>query len=273
MNNEEDPSASELISGSVDPNSGPLENKGEPEKKEEVDLEKYVPKDQFSEAEKLIGTQGEELGRLRKLETFVDEISPVLDKLDDKMIDAIISGKFDSNLAESVLSGKVKIEDATIVAKANEEVKKEVGKEEYKGLSTEEIEKLITAKVNETVGLKSKDIDAKLTNAEKKREEKEFKEDASTFVANTPDYAEHADAINKWLDEHENQYDIRVAYDVVKGKVLGELSKAEAEKQQAEEAKNLAANAAGGGSQGGSFSAGQSTIDDLVGDSSDPNSF
>ena len=54
-----------------------------------------------------------------------------------------MSDNFDVNLAKAVLEGKVKVEDATTVAQAHSEVKKDIGKEEYKSLSPQEIEKLV----------------------------------------------------------------------------------------------------------------------------------
>lgn len=270
MNEEENKAGTDLISDTPNPNSDPSKE-GDSAKTDKIDLDKYVPKDRYENAEKLIGTQGNELKEYRD---FFKEIAPLLEKLEERpeITDAILSGKLDANLAKAVLEGKVKVEDATKVAKAHEEVKKEVGKEEYKGLSAEEIERLVAAKVEEQVNRKSKDIDIKISNVEKKREEKEFKESVVDFVANTPDYADYADAINEWLEEDSHRYDIRTAYEVVKGRALGNKSKEESEKAQAEEAKNLAANAAGGGSQGGKVSQEKPLIDELVGNNSNPNS-
>lgn len=267
--NEEQKTASDLISGNVDANSNPSVKEGELPKSD-IDLSKYVPKDQYQELEEKIGTQGSELGELRD---FFSKMTPLHEILEDnpEIVEAILSKKIDADLAKAVLEGKVKVEDATIVAKANEEVKKEIGTEEYKGLSPEAIEKLITAKVDEQLSKKSKDIDVKLSNAEKSREEKEYKQSVVDFVASVDDYADYSDAINKFIDEHPSQYDIEVIYNAVKGRTLGDKLKTEKDKQQAEEAKNLAANAGAGGSQGGSLSKGKPVIDDYVGRSSDPN--
>ena len=272
--NEEEKKGSDLISGTPNANDNPEGTKKEPEgdlsKASDVDLSKYVPKDRYDELETKLGTQGKDLGDLRD---FFKEISPLLEKLEERpeITDAILSGKLDANLAKAVLEGKVKVEDATTVAKAHEEVKKEVGKSEYKGLSAEEIEKLVSAKVEEMVSKKTEYFDKKLNSAEKLRERKEYEQDVVSFVASTSDYAEYADEINKFIDEHPNQYDIKVIYDAVKGRILGEKSKTDREKEQAEEAKKIASNAGGGGSQGRSIVADEKVVDELISSRNNPN--
>lgn len=257
--------------GSPAQNAGPVGNStGEPAKNESIDLSKYVPKDQFDQAQQLIGTQGNELGELRSL---FKEVAPLLEKLEksgdtDTIVEAIMSDKFDINLAKAVLEGKVKVEDATTVAQAHSEVKKDIGKEEYKSLSPQEIEKLVMAKASEIVESKMKNFDNKISKSEAKRE---FIDNTDEFLANTPDFPLYAEEIVKWINEHDDQYDIRIAYDVIKGRHLAGKMKEDNDKLTAEEAKRLAANAAGGYSQGGTVIQDKSVIDSLISEKSNPN--
>lgn len=80
-------------------------------------------KAQYEELQTKLGSQGQELGEYRQ---FFQGISPLLDKLDEQpeLVQAIIDGKVNSELAKAAAEGKVQIEDAAIVSKAHEEVKK-----------------------------------------------------------------------------------------------------------------------------------------------------
>ena len=57
------------------------------------------------------GTQGQELGEYRQ---FFQNIAPLLDKLDQapELVQAIIDGKVDKNIAQAVMEGRVDVRDA-----------------------------------------------------------------------------------------------------------------------------------------------------------------
>lgn len=263
-------SSENLIQG--DPFSPNLVEDGESlkeSKKEDIDLDNYVEKSQFNEAETKIGEQGKELGEYRD---FIKEISPLLDKLkaEPEVVEAIMQGKIDSKLAQSVLEGKVSASDANEVTEAQKEVKKELGAKKYDKTSPEEIEKMISEKVNLRVTEETKSLKGTIRESDDRRE---FESKINDFVKNTPDFAKYSDEINAWLEEHPNQYDITVAYEAVKGKeVIGKAAKNEAEKA-AEAAKDLAGNAAGGQSQGGKIVEGENIKDQLVSGRSSANVF
>ncbi len=87
------------------------------------ETKKFVCNSLYLGLEKIFDEQGKDFGVL--LDFFID-ISPILEKLSNnpEITEAILSGKFDAELAKAVLEGKVRIEDKTTVAKTNEEVKK-----------------------------------------------------------------------------------------------------------------------------------------------------
>ena len=97
---------------------------------------------QHKELESLVGRQGAELGEFRK---FFSDIAPLLDKLDKspEIVQAIVDGNITADLAKAAMEGKVTIGDAQIVSKAQEEVKKDLGKRGFEGTSAEEVAKLI----------------------------------------------------------------------------------------------------------------------------------
>ena len=106
---------------------------------------------QHKELEALVGRQGAELGEFRK---FFSDISPLLNVLDQspELVQAIIDGKITPELAKAATEGKISITDAAIVTKAQEEVKKDLGKEGLKGASPEEVSKLVEDKAKEIKG-------------------------------------------------------------------------------------------------------------------------
>ncbi len=259
-------SADDLIKG------GPSANGGEPAKT----LEGYVTKEMYDQLEQKLGEQGNELGKVRsKNQEYNDwfvRSKPLLDKLEKspEIVDAILEEKINSDLAKAILEGKVKLGDATVVAKAHEEVKEGLGKKEYEKISASDLEKLVKEKAEEIVSEKIKGLATK-TEVSDSDEKREFENGIKEFVANTPDFQKYAGDINTWLEEHPDQYDIQIAYDAVKGKLLsGEAAKAE-QVRQAEEAKKLAANAGGGYSKGASVRADNPLIDDLIARRSNPN--
>ena len=70
-----------------------------------------------------------------------------------------------------------------------------------------------------------------------------------------------------------DQYDITVAYEAVKGKEVISAAVKEEEAKAAEAAKELAGNAAGGGSQGGKVSEDADLADKLIASKGNPNVF
>lgn len=259
------------IAGSPDliqkgPSANTLGTGGEPKviaAQAVVDLDKYIPREQYAELEKKLGEQGLEVGDFRK---FFNEVSPLLDKLQaqPEIVEAIMAGKLDATLAKAVMDGKVKVEDATVVASAHEEVKKELGKKEYAQATPAEIEKLVEDKVN-----KLKDsIEGGIKSLEDKRK---FENTVNDFVRETSDFPEYADRIVGYLEEHPEIYDISVAYEAVKGRVLMDKQAQSDKVSAAEAAKNLAANAGGGASQGGKIVQDPNIIDTLISQKSNPN--
>ncbi len=248
-----------------------LDNKGEGngtgESKEEVDLEKYVEKDQYEELEQKLGTQGKELGEYR---SFIKDITPLMEKLEgkDEIVQAILDDKITPDLAKAVSEGKVSISDATEVADAHKEVKKDLGKKEYEKASPEEIENLISDKVDKIVEEKSVVLDKKISDSNEMRD---FDDNVKEFVKNTPDWDEYSEQIADFFKENPKQHDIRIAYDAVKGKALSAKKAEDDETIAAEKAKELAGNAGGGTSQGAAIIQEKSKVDELIADGSNPN--
>jgi hypothetical protein len=230
-----------------------------------IDPDKYVPRETYEQLEKKLGEQGVEVGDFRK---FFNEVSPLLDKLQaqPEIVEAIMAGELESSLAKAVLENKVKIEDATVVASAHEEVKKELGKKEYAQSSPAEIEKLVEKKISE---LKSS-FEGGIKSLEEKRK---FENGVNDFVRETADFPEYADRIVGYLEEHPEIYDISVAYEAVKGRALIDKQAKEDKAGAAEAAKNVAANAAGGSSQGGKIIQDVDVIDTLIAKKANPNIF
>ena len=123
---------------------------------------------QHKELEALVGRQGAELGEFRK---FFQDIAPLLDKLDKspELVQAIIDEKLTPELAKAALEGKISVADAAIVTKAQEEVKKDLGKEGMKGASPEEISKLVEDKAKEIAAAQQSQQDAAI-QAQKEKE-------------------------------------------------------------------------------------------------------
>lgn len=251
---------------------GPSANKpdGEPQKsaddqKEDVDLKKYVSKDQYEEAQSTIGRQGKELGDMRN---FFQEISPLLDKLQaqPELVEAIMEDKLTSDLAKSVLEGKVKLEDATKVAEAHEDVKKDMGTKKYDEAKPEDIEKLVADKIEQKLAEQRKSFEKGMSEIEERRE---FENATNKFIENTSDFDVYADKVVKWFEEHPDQYDIRVAYEAVKGREALVNSQAKADADAAEQQKKMAVP--GGQSQGAQVIDDRDAFDDLVNSQHNPN--
>jgi len=222
-------------------------------------------KSQYEELEKKFGEQGRETGELRD---FFKDVSPLLDVLDENpdVVKAIMDGKLTPDLAKAALDGKLKVEEAVEVTKAHAEVKKDLGKKKYEESSTEDVEKLVESKMSEH----RQSIDKRLSEAEELRS---FEKGLDDFVSSTPDFPDYADAISQWFKDNPDQTNIKIAYDSVKGAALGAKAQSDEEKAKAEAEKNLAANAAGGASQGAQIVEDKGVVDDLISSSPNPNSF
>jgi hypothetical protein len=197
------------------------------------------PAQNYAELEKRFGSQGEELGEYRK---FIENITPLLTKLNDQpeLIQAVMDDKIDAKLVGAILEGKVKIEEAQQVAVAHEQVKQEMGPKAFEQASAAEIEKRILDKALETA---TQAVEQRFKTAD---DQKEFEDSVTEFIGSTPDFAQFADKIAVWLNEHPDQDDIEVAYDAVKGKVLTDAAVKADQKTVGELAKEVAANAGGG---------------------------
>ena len=261
-------SVDDLIKDPVQPD-GVVDNAGGStgESEEKIDLDKYVEKEQYENLEKKLGDQSDEVKEYRD---FIKDITPLMEKLDGKeeIVQAILDGKITPELVKAVSDGKVSISDATNVAEANKEVKKELGDKKYEKASSEEIEKLISEKVDKVVEEKTVVLDNKINESDERRD---FEENVKEFVKNTSDFDEYSEKIAEFFKENPKQYDIKVAYNAVKGEVLAAEKAEDAEKVAAEKAKDLAGNAAGGSSQGATIIQEKEAVDELIANSVNPN--
>lgn len=224
-----------------------------------------IDPEQFANLEKVVGTQGKELGEYRQ---FFADVAPLLDKLDKQpeLVQAIIDGKIDTELVKAVSEGRISMKDATDITKAHTEVKKELGAKEYKNTSPEEVSKLIDEKVSS--------VKAEMQDAMKGAEDiRSFESSVNDFITRTPDFSNYAADIDVWLDNHDIT-DIEVAYYAVKGQMSEKEAKKLAEQDKAEYEKNVALNAGGGNSRVTYSGAdGEKMIDSLIAGKSNPNIF
>ena len=232
------------------------------EGKSKIDLENFVTKKSYEELQSKLGEQGSELGELRE---FTKEVAPLIEKLRDNpaLIEAIMVDKIDLNLAQAVLDDKIKIEEATAVAKAHENVKEELGEEGYEKASKAEIGKLVENELKKHTAR----IDSKLAELEGDKIETK----TADFIKETPDYLDYADLVSDYFKSHPNEWDIETVYYLVKGKALSEKALQDKRTKEAEAAKELAANAGGGGSQAGGKMGGRNILDDLIAGGKNPN--
>lgn len=219
---------------------------------------------QRAELESLVGRQGAELGEFRK---FFSDIAPLLDKLDKspEIVQAIIDGNITADLAKAAMEGKVTVGDAQIVSKAHEEVKKDLGKEGYKGASPDEVARLVEDKAREI----KNEFEAKF----KERDElSAFEASVNDFIARTSDFSKYASDIDKWLDEHDVN-DIAVAYYAVKGELSEKEAKKQADIDKAEAEKNGVIGMGGGSGRATYIRDDGQAIDNLIASKSNPNIF
>jgi hypothetical protein len=260
--------------GSVSAQTGSLEGlSADPSKNGEsngkTDAGDVVPRQQYEDLEKKLGEQGEEVGKLRG---FFNEISPLLDKLNgqDELVDAILNDKFDPKTVQAILKGELNAQDASAVTKAHEEVKKDLGVKKYDRLAPDEVEKLVEERLTVRLSELKSDIRKDLVDHEEKQD---FESNVEKFISSTSDFSDYSDKISQWLDAHPDVYDIETAYLAVKGKALIEESNKKNQELLGENAKNLAGNAGGGSSQGGTLPEEKNIADSLIGKLSNPNIF
>jgi hypothetical protein len=221
-------------------------------------------KAQYEELESKMGPMGQELGDYRK---FFEGVAPLLDKLDQspQLVQAIMEGRIDADLAKAALEGKISIAEAAVVTQASEEVKKELGKKALASTSTDDINRLI----EEKAATIRQDLEAKM---KEDKDERDFEAKVNDFISNTPDFEDYAKDINEWLDKHDVT-DIQVAYYAVKGELSEREARKKAQEAEGEGQKGLAANAAGGGSLGTTIVGGEDLVDTLIAGRSNPNLF
>jgi hypothetical protein len=214
----------------------------------------------YDELSSRFGAQGTELGEYR---TFFQNIAPLLDKLDQapEMVQAIIDGRLTKDVAKAVLEGRVDVRDAAAVTVAHEAVKEKLGETAYDAAAPEAITKLVEAQVNKF-----------RREIEEKSELTNFQNYTQEFIQKTPDFAEYADAVDKWIDTHDVT-DIEVAYYAVKGQMSESAAKKAAEIAAGDRAKDLLSNASGGGQSAQYASDGTPLIDRLIAGRPNPNSF
>jgi hypothetical protein len=219
---------------------------------------------QHKELESLVGRQGQELGEFRK---FFSDIAPLLDKLDKspEIVQAIVDGNITAELAKAAMEGKVSIGDAQIVSKAQEEVKKDLGKKGYEGTSPDEVSRLIEAKATEIRADYQKEL--------KERDDlSSFESSVNDFISRTPDFSSYASEIDTWLDNHDVT-DIAVAYYAVKGELSEKEAKKQANIDKAEAEKYGALNMGGGSSNATHLRGDENVVDTLIASKSNPNIF
>lgn len=230
--------------------------------------EETVAKKQYEELETKLGHQGTELGEYRE---FFNQISPLLDKLDKQpeLVQAIIDGKVDGTLAKAVLENKVSVKEAETVTKAHEEVKQAVGQETYNAMKPEEIEKLVSDKIEKVAANLSDNLKKNINESEEMRKWEKKTED---FISSTPDFKEYAAQVDEWLNDHDID-DIEIAYRAVKGEILEKKMKEEEQKNIGEAAKAVASDFGGGPSQNATVVSDKSVVDQLIGGRTNPNIF
>ena len=264
-------SSEQIIGNVVDPNklggdTGQSTQKQEPSTSGEgTESPKTVPQEQYDNLETKLGEMGEKMGEYT---SFYEEIYPLLSKLKDdpELADAIVNGKISSELIKPVLEGTVTQKKAETISEAHKEVKEELGNKKYKDAPSVDIEKLVADKV--------KDVETKFQkNINEIESNRAFETKVNSFVANTPDFQDYSKDIDKWFDSHPEQYDVEIAYHTVKGAKLAAEAEANKVKADGETAKNVAANASGGASQGVTIVKDENVADQLIANVGDPNVF
>lgn len=240
-------------------NAAPQASHGQPGQQTGNAAELTVPKSTYDELFSKFGTQGNELGKYRE---FFQNITPLLDKLDEnpELVQGILDGKIDKDLAKAVLEGRVNVDGAQAVQQAHQQIQREVGKEALANMTPHQVEKLVEDKAKEI-----------LKGMTEKAEFDAFQQSTRQFIETTPDFATHAEEIDKWLDEHPEITDVKVAYFAVKGQLSTSAAKKAADEAAAERAKDIALNASGGGVTAQHISGSSNIVDQLISGRPNPN--
>lgn len=219
-----------------------------------------IAKSMYDELERRFGAQGNELGEYR---TFFQSITPLLDKLEKapELVQAIIDGRIDKQLAQAVYENRVNIGDAQAVQQAHDTVTRQLGADGVKNISDADLTRLIEDKAQEL-----------RKEFEDKAELRDFESETQAFIKETPDFVDYASDISKWLDEHDIT-DIKVAYYAVKGQLSEGAARKAADQVAGERAKEVLGNASGGGTHSRYAPDGSSIVDRLISGRPNPNSF
>lgn len=215
-------------------------------------------KAQYEELEKKLGIQGTELGEYRN---FFQNITPLLEKLDasPELVQAIVDGKIDQQLAKAVFEGRVDIKDAAIVSQASQQVQSEHGKKAIEAMTPEKVEELVEKRAEALRKELAEAADLKV-----------FEEKTQKFIESTGDFAQFAGQIDSWLESHPDVADVEVAYYAVKGKLSEQEAKNAASDAEAQRNQELVANAPGGGVTAQATPDGTPIIDKLVAGPANP---
>jgi membrane-bound inhibitor of C-type lysozyme len=218
-----------------------------------------VPKAELEAVTSKLGEQGNELGEYRQ---FFTNMGPLLDKLEANpaLMQAIVDGKIDANIADAVVDGRFSIKEAEAATKAIiRDVEKKVDSGKVSSVDAKDLVAEGIAKLREELDLKS--------------ENDKFEKKTLDFINQTPDFSKHADAVYKWLDDHKTISDVDVAYYAVKGELTVKQAQARAEEESIENAKDIALNAGGGSSTARYAGNNQNIVDSLIAGKSNPNRF
>lgn len=201
---------------------------------------------------------------LEAYQKFFQDLSPLLTELDKnpELVKAIVENKLTPEFAKAALEGKLSVAEAQAAQTAVQEVKTEVGTKAFENMTPDKLAEL---------------VDEKMSSFEKKMEEKqgdkEFQAYTSEFIKTTSDFEKYADPVAKWLEEHPEITDVKVAYYAVKGELSEKEAKDAVNKDAADQAKNIILNAQGGGVTSNFAPDGTPMIDRLIASRSNPNSF
>lgn len=199
-----------------------------------INLDDYVPKSQYAALETKMGEMGSELGDARK---FIGDLTPLLDSLDanPEVVEALREGKLDGELAKAIIEGRIGILEAKEVAKANEEIKNDMGADAHAQLNPEELAKQIMDKVQPLLAGVKEELKKDISEV---KEVQEFEKNVAAFIAATPDFSEYADAITEYSSEHPEQENIEMVYHLIKGRALTAAAAADKAKSDVESSKD-----------------------------------
>lgn len=217
-----------------------------------------VPKSQYDDLFSKMGKMGDELGVYRQYYSDTKDFIGLLEE-HPEIEQAILSGKFDAEMAKAVLDGRVTQEEATAVADAHQQVKNNMGEEDYKNASAEDIsakvEKLVESKLDAAlkpiIETSQKKIEDMSSRMEVQKRVSDAAESIREFISSTPDFGQYsADVLEKM--ESSPGLSIIEAYERVKAHDIVSRAGQEQNSQNAQSMKDVAANARGGnGSRSG----------------------